>query len=416
MNNNESLAKTSKTLMFSEPFYGVFLISLRKSWVPNLGTAGVSKNGINYQLAIDPEFWKSLTPNWQLGILKHELLHIAFFHLTMREKFPDQKLFNIAADIEINQYIKDDYLPGKDMTLEDFKEKYKDDPNPPPRGCYIEDFRELHLRTRAGTKYYYEKLSQAAKKPGQCQALDDLMQGGQSNVFGAESDNMHPTWKEFEQLSDAEKKLIVNQTDHILKGIAETVAKGQGHVPGELSAYINALLNEEPPKFNWKAYLRRFAGGSIKVFTKKSRRKISKRYFGQPGLKIKKKKHILIGVDTSGSVADGELKEFFNEVHHMYKTGCDITIAQCDSTISSIKKYEGIEDGKIEITGRGGTAFDPVINYFNENIRDFSCLVYFTDGEASANVKPKGRTLWVLSSASNERYLKGLPGAAIKLN
>ena len=129
MNNNESLAKTSKTLMFSEPFYGVFLISLRKSWVPNLGTAGVSKNGINYQLAIDPEFWKSLTPNWQLGILKHELLHIAFFHLTMREKFPDQKLFNIAADIEINQYIKDNCLPGKDMTLEDFKEKYKDDPN-----------------------------------------------------------------------------------------------------------------------------------------------------------------------------------------------------------------------------------------------------------------------------------------------
>ena len=32
------------------------------------------------------------------------------------------------------------------------------------------------------------------------------------------------------------------------------------------------------------------------------------------GLKIKFKNHILVGVDTSGSVSTNELKEFMNEI------------------------------------------------------------------------------------------------------
>jgi predicted metal-dependent peptidase len=417
MNNNESLAKASKELMFKEPFYGIFLMSLRKTWVDNMGTAGVSKNGINFKLSIDPEFWKSLTSDWQKGILKHELLHIAFFHLTMRDSFLDKKLFNIAADIEINQYIDKSMLPCADMDYQDYLEKYKDDDNAPPRGAYLEDFDELNLNRKAGTKYYYEKLQDACKKgKGTCKALDMLMGNGEGDEASGIKTDIHPTWKEFDNLPEAEKKLIQNQTDHVLKGIAEAVNKSQGHIPGELSSYINALLNEEPPKFNWKAYVRRFTGGSIKTFTKKSRRKISKRYFGQPGLKIKKKKHILVGIDTSGSVSNDELKEFFHEIHHIFKTGCEVTVAQCDTTISSLKKYEKRDDGKIAITGRGGTAFDPVINLFNENLRDYSCLIYLTDGEATAHVKPRGRILWVLSSVSNDRYIDSLPGPVIKLN
>ena len=73
MTKEESLAKVSKELMWKEPFYGFFLIMLNKVWNLKVPTAGVSKNGINYQLSINEKFWMSLSENHRIGLLKHEL-------------------------------------------------------------------------------------------------------------------------------------------------------------------------------------------------------------------------------------------------------------------------------------------------------------------------------------------------------
>jgi predicted metal-dependent peptidase len=67
----------------------------------------------------------------------------------------------------------------------------------------------------------------------------------------------------------------------------------------------------------------------------------------------------------------------------------------------------------MEVQGRGGTEFDPVLEYFNENLKKYTSLVYFTDGECSTSVRPKGNILWVLSEQS---YMNNdLPGKVIKL-
>ena len=123
------------------------------------------------------------------------------------------------------------------------------------------------------------------------------------------------------------------------------------------------------------------------------------------------RQHMLLGIDTSGSVSDRELIEFMGEIHHIYKCGVDITIVQCDTEIKSIDPYKG--DKNMIVKGRGGTYFDPVIEYFNANLRKYTSLVYFTDGEATAYVKPKGHTLWVLSEQSHLN--NDLPGKVIKL-
>jgi len=94
----DMLAKASKDLMLKEPYYGFFLIMLNKFWSNRIATAGVGKNGINYQLIINSEFWENLTDDQRLGVLKHELLHIAFGHLSTAFKFSDKKLANIAMD------------------------------------------------------------------------------------------------------------------------------------------------------------------------------------------------------------------------------------------------------------------------------------------------------------------------------
>ena len=396
INREDSLAKTSKNLMLSEPYYGFFLIMLNKVWDnKRVPTAGVSKHNINYQLTINENFWEGLSEDHRHGLLKHELLHIAFGHLTMYFKFGDKKLANIAMDMEINQYISSHLLPEG--------------------GINIDDYPDLNLDRKAGCRYYYEKLQQAKEKKDK---------GGENGTSGDENfdkvcdqmdsgedmDSDHPTWSDFEDMTEAEHKLIEKQLNKILNDAKEMTEKKRGNVPGE----IEGLLEMEaitPPKFDWKGYIRRFTGVSSKVYTKKIRRKENRRYSENPGLKIKMKQHMLLAIDTSGSVCDKELHEFMNEIHHIYKQGVDITIVQCDTAIKSIEAYKG--KNEITIYGRGGTEFDPVLEYYNENIRKFTSLVYFTDGECYTSVKPKAPVLWVLSEQSHMN--NDLPGKVIKL-
>ena len=110
MDKAQSLSKTAKDLMLKEPYYGFFLIMLNKVWRKDLPTAGVSKQNINYQLAINEEFWNSLSDDHKTGLLKHELLHIAFGHLVSFSSFSNKKLANVAMDMEINQYIDESWL------------------------------------------------------------------------------------------------------------------------------------------------------------------------------------------------------------------------------------------------------------------------------------------------------------------
>lgn len=411
--NVESLAKASKDLMLKEPFYGLLLIALNKRWSETLvPTAGVTLKTINYELIINPTFWEGLPPEQKTGILKHELLHIGFFHLTNYTRYSNKKVLNMAMDLEINQYIDRTWLPAE--------------------GCFLdsEAFAHLNLEEKKGTRYYYDKLMEANDEQDQMmqmimEALKECDGGkggdkegdgnGQTTIELPNGNTLTVTdhdWKAIEEMDDATQKLIEAQTKHIVTQVADQVEKSRGTVPGEFAELIKKLLEVEPPKFDWKGYMRRFAGKSVKTYTKKSRRKYNKRLPDNPGLKIKRQKHILAAVDTSGSVSTNELKEFLGELYHLQKTGSDVTVIQCDTAISSVKKFNHKDDWEIE--GRGGTDFQPVIDYYNENAAKYSCLFYFTDGGAPAPENARGAILWVLSSVGEE--YQPLPGHVIKLD
>jgi predicted metal-dependent peptidase len=391
--NEESLAKTTKELMFNEPFYGLLLVTLNKLFDDKVGTACVGTSGINFNLKISPTFWQGLTAEKRKGLLKHELMHMAFFHLTDYKHLTDRKIANWAMDIEINQYIDPNWLPEG--------------------GLSIHTFPELKLKEKMGTKYYYDKLKELNDEV--IKALKEAIENGETKVTlpdGTEVTLSNHDWEEIEDLDEGTQKVMKDQMGGILKQIAEQVEKSRGTIPGEFKHILEALLNIPEPKFDWKSYIRRFAGKSVKVYTKKSRRKLSKRYEDNPGLKIKQKKHILVGIDTSGSVKKEELKEFLCEIHHLSKTGNDVTIVQCDTAIAHIGSYRPGED--YQVHGRGGTNFQPVIDYYNEHMNRMSCLIYFTDGDAAAPINAKGNILWVLSSKSKDN--NDLPGAVIKLD
>ena len=386
INIQDQVARTTKSLIFTEPFYGLFLIGINKQYSDRIPTAGVSKHGIGMQLTINPDFYINLSEDHRYGLIKHELQHIAFGHLLLRDLYSDHKLFDIAADLEINQYILESKLPEG--------------------GLLLSRFPELNLPKKAGTKKYYELLEQA-QQDGTCPSLDSLM-----DKMNGESQYCHGTWDEFEELPEADKKLVQKQIEHQLKDTAASTVKKCGNVPGELADLIHRLTHIEPPKFDWKGYLKRFVGNSSIVYTKKLRRKYNKRYAANPGLKIKFKNHILVGVDTSGSVNNDELQEFFSELAHMTKTGHKITVAQCDTQLKSVKEFNPKQDW--EIHGRGGTSFQPVIDHYNEKNGAYTALVYLTDGEAYPPDNCPKNTLWCLSSISEMN--DDLPGQVIKLN
>lgn len=389
MTKQESLSRTSKDLMLKEPYYGFFLIALNKIWTNKVPTAGVSKDGINYRLYISEDFWAGLSDNHRRGLLKHELLHIAFGHLTMYFKFSDKRLANVAMDMEINQYIVDEDLPEG--------------------GIKLSDYESLNLDPKAGCRYYYDKLKELEdkkEKNGSCgnrnmdNLLDDIKSGSIPD---------HSTWEEFENLTEAEQKLLEKQVQRILHDAEQKTKSRGGHVPDEIADKI--ILEEIlPPKFNWKNYIRRFTGVSTKIYTRKTRRKDNIKFPDNPALKIKMRQKMLVAIDTSGSVRNNELKEFMNEIHHLHKAGVDIRIIQCDTEIRSSKDY----DGKFElaIVGRGGTSFDPVLEFYGAH-KEYTSLIYFTDGECSTDIKPSKPVLWVISGESN--MPENLPGRTIKL-
>ncbi len=332
MDRQQSLSKIAKELMLKEPFYGFFLIALNKVWdARRVPTAGVSKNNINYQLTVNPEFWESLSDNHRLGLLKHELLHIAFGHLTTFFKFSDKRLANVAMDMEINQYISKDWLPEG--------------------GIDIDNYADLNLDRKAGCRYYYDKLKQLQDEKNQngtCgnEPMDKLLDA----MANGELDE-HATWEEFEDMTEAEQKLIDKQLQKVLGDAKEQTLKKKGNVPGEIEGVI--IIEEVvKPKFNWRLYIRRFTGVSTKVFTKKIRRKENRRFEANPGLKVKMRQHMLLAIDTSGSVSDSELQEFMSEIYHIYKCGVDITVVQCDTVIRSIEPYKG--KFEMVVQGRGG--------------------------------------------------------------
>lgn len=392
---SDELASITKDLMFAEPHYGLFLMMLNKHWTTDVPTAAVGLNGINYELYINPNYWDSLDRDRKSGIIKHELGHIGFHHLTEFASLVDRKTAGLAFDLEVNQYLNEKELHPTWLTLDKFP--------------------ELNLGLRKGSKYYYDELMKA-KNNKSSHGLNSLLEQLESQPYGECDLNGEKVitgeHKDLStELSPVMKKVVENQVNRMIEEVLSQT-KHIGKTPGFFEEIFKRLPVIVPPKFDWKGYFRRFVVGNGDVYTKKTRRKESLRFEGSAGLRVKRKCNPLIALDTSGSVSTEELKEFFNEIHHMHKTGINITIIQCDTTIKSIEKYKPNMETKI--VGRGGTNFFPVITYYNENLHKYTSLIYLTDGEASTPPPAKGKMLWVFSSKSSIN--NDLIGHKIKLN
>ena len=107
---------------------------------------------------------------------------------------------------------------------------------------------------------------------------------------------------------------------------------------------------------------------------------------------------LLVAVDVSGSISESSLSNFYSVINKMFKYGIDeIDCVQFDCELGPVKNIRKASR-QIEVTGRGGTSFQPIFDYLLEH-NTYDGLIILTDGYAphptiddriTAKVPPKG--------------------------
>lgn len=106
---------------------------------------------------------------------------------------------------------------------------------------------------------------------------------------------------------------------------------------------------------------------------------------------------LLVAVDVSGSISDHDLERCYGTVNRMLRYGiAQIDACQFDAALGPVTPLAHA-NRTVSVTGRGGTSFQPVIDYIDAH-REYDALVIFTDGEAPSPIFPPhfaAHILWV---------------------
>jgi predicted metal-dependent peptidase len=129
------------------------------------------------------------------------------------------------------------------------------------------------------------------------------------------------------------------------------------------------------------------------------------------GKKNKFTTRLLIAVDVSGSISDKEVQIFYSVIHRFFKYGIQsLDVLQFDTEVKEPLLTMQKAKKSVVIQGRGGTNFQPVIDFFENAHRGYDGLIVFTDGWASVpKMSPRSirKTLWICSNKENfERHEK----------
>jgi predicted metal-dependent peptidase len=94
------IAKITLMMQKNSVYYTTILFSLRQTITDEIPTAATDGRS----LLINPAFFTDLTPNERIGLLAHEVLHVALDHMHRRGT-RDPNWWNIAADYVINGFL-----------------------------------------------------------------------------------------------------------------------------------------------------------------------------------------------------------------------------------------------------------------------------------------------------------------------
>lgn len=331
-------------------FFCTVMLSMKQIWDNTQETAYTDGRVIGW----NENFFLGLPPAERLGVMLHEILHVAFTHMLRKGKRNHDK-FNRACDYAINIIIIKAGFKLPSYALYDIKYV----------GMTAEQIYDL-LPDEPEDEW--DKNPQDLKAP----------------LEGEDS---------------AEAKKIQAEVDDILiQAVMQTKRGGDraGKVPGEIERYVESLLS---PKIPWYRVLRSFMTKMAK--TDWTFRKFNRRFFPKhilPTQFSEKVCDIAVSVDSSGSVDDHQFAHFVCETQSIIKGMRPdlLTFIQFDTKIISNDPIKKLADlGKIHFTGRGGTDINPVMAWAAK--KKPSVLIVFTDGYfTKSEIDPKVPVIWII--------------------
>ena len=363
------------------------------------------------------------------GVLLHEGYHVILLH-HIRMGNRNHKLWNIACDYAINNYIYDhtdfelpegglwdekyDHMTAEKIyhILDNDDDALQDAINQMKEENGDSDSEE----NNSGNSDDSDEVER--NDTGEYSSTDDSQQDAEDGtdkydaIPVSQGEIIMPTGEDGEALSEQDIQEIESDVQRAMQlGDMMHRMRGDG-----TSGVSDRLTQIKEAQTNWVDILTDLLSTDISNDTTWSR---PHRRYQWSGLNLPSKmrepriKKIAIAVDTSCSVSQHELNYFGAEVQSICEQiGIDeVLVCYCDTTVRKnpetdewwdrfdIASGETIE---MKFRGRGGTEFDPVFNLLNDftDDEDIDALIYFTDGECyvDEDLEPDIPVYWGITS------------------
>ena len=189
----------------------------------------------------------------------------------------------------------------------------------------------------------------------------------------------------------AEDKTALWEEDSVMSEMINDIVrniKDWGSLAGSMAEQIVASSRS---RIDYRKILSSFRASIISTKRSLTRMRPSRRYgFQQMGSKFDFTTGLLIAVDTSGSISSGMLEYFFGVINRFFKYGIKtIDVIQFDWELHGDAVTLQKAVAKMDVSGRGGTSFQPAINYAAKHEKKYDGLIFLTDGYAPEPVLPK---------------------------
>jgi predicted metal-dependent peptidase len=316
-------------------------------------------------------------------VVVHETLHKAGRHLHTWEKLhrENPQLANMAADYWVNLTIIKRDPTGIRVTMPKLDGKEV--------GLYDPRFDNMSI------KQIFDTLKKEQESKGN---------GRSSSGGSGDSGNFDEhDWEGAKKLTKEEVEELAKEVDQAIRQGQIAAAKMHGKGGGNTNRDLDDLLN---PKVDWRVLLREFVTATCAGRDYSSWRKPNRRFLSQdiimPSLVSERVDHMVIGIDTSGSIGGPELTQFLSEVvaiaEHVNPDKVDLIY--WDAAVAGHEVYNsGTLATLVNSTkpkGGGGTDPTCVPAYLDKHGIKPECVIMLTDGYVSSWGEWDVPVLWAI--------------------
>ena len=364
-------------LLRSKPFYGHFLLNLRRTEnTTSPHPAGVTiREGVAI-LSLNPSRFEDYRPTEQEALLEHLIKHLLHLH-PLRRKERNAHDWDVCCDLAINPTIAG--LPDEALLPEMYGQE---------EGLAAEEYYQ-----RLVPPFDTGNLEGNGYGDGSQDQRGSAGEGTSPDLASSVTLDDHDIWSE----SDSTPLMLAEE---MLRAVTRDSLRGSdGEVPADVRGVVDELLRPSP--IPWRQILRQFVATAGRIGRQSTWMREHRRFsHNTPGSRKQHRLNLLVGIDVSDSTNIVELRESFARELLQIARGrnAHITVLYANSRIQAVETFNGSAHIPARYDGGGFTDLRPVFEYARGMHPLPAAVIYLTDGIGPAPEEMEFPTLWVLTA------------------